>query len=286
MKKLFILFMLCLLPIFAFAETVVPELTGHLNDFAGVIAPHLRGQLEARLADFEKETSNQIVVLTVSTLEDDDIFSFSQRVFESWKLGQKSKDNGILIVVVKDRVDAGKGKSIRIHTGRGLEGALPDITCTHIVVDFMKPLMRDGKYVDGFNAGIDKIIAATKGEYKPTTSDVATNHKTESYSAYDVGVFVVGFIIFVIASAILAILGGFTAAIVTFLLIPSSTSAVVTIFIVLAAFLIGWGIAWLIRQGGFSDNGLSSDSGGFGSSSDSGGFSGGGGDSGGGGGGD
>lgn len=283
----FILFLL--LPILAQAETTVPKLTSHLNDTAGMVAPHLRGQLEARLSDFEKETSNQVVILTVPTIENEDIFSFSQKVFETWKLGQKSKDNGVLIMIVKDRLDKDQGKSIRIHTGRGLEGALPDITCRHIVTDFMKPLMKEKKYAESFNIGIDKLIAATKGEYKPIDSDVVTSKKETSTSSSG-GIIIIGLIIFFILSLISSILGGITAGITAFLILPSSLGGGLILAIVAMSILIGWGIAWIINQAARSnDFSLGSGDWSIGSSivdSIGSAISGGGGDSGGGGGGD
>lgn len=239
-----------------FAETEVPKLTSHFNDLAGVVAPHLRSQIESRLSDFEKTTSNQVVILVMPTLDGDDIFSFSQRVFESWKLGQKDKDNSVLIVVIKDRVAKGQGKSIYIHPGYGMEGSLPDATCTQIVVDFMKPLMKDGKYTEGFNVGIDKIIAATKGEYKPSKSDVPTTSAPhQSDSNMNVIIFIVGIIAFFFLSGIAVWFGATSAAFVTYLLLPVSVGGPFAFVAVVVAFLIGWGIAHIINRTIFSGRG-------------------------------
>ena len=121
-------------------ESQFPRLIGRVNDHAGVLTSEETGSLESMLASHEQATTNQIVILTMPTIGDTDIFSFSQAVYDSWKLGQKGKDNGVLIVMVKDRLN--RGKSTRIHTGRGFEGALPDAVCTRIVVEQMKQIGR------------------------------------------------------------------------------------------------------------------------------------------------
>lgn len=160
------IFILCLVLMFSesgSADSQVPKLLGRVNDYAKVLTIEENRSLELMLAEHEKTTTNQIVVLIVPTLGDDDIFSFSQAVYDSWKLGQKGKDNGALVVVIKDRLE--RGKSTRIHTGRGLEGALPDIVCRHIVVDEMKPLLLQGKYSEGLTVGVSSIFVKIGQEY-------------------------------------------------------------------------------------------------------------------------
>lgn len=288
MKRILAVLLLGMLPLFAFAETAVPPLTGRVNDLAGTIAPHLRSPIEARLADFEKETSNQVVILTIPTFEGDDLSSFSQRAFESWKLGQKGKDNGVLILVVKDRLDKGQKKSVRIHVGRGLEGSLPDAICKRIIVDFMKPLMKEGKYEAGFNAGIDQIIAATKGEFTSEVTAAGAPEADGEESSVPL-LLILALVGYLIASVVWPLLGGGVAAGSTYLMFASTLAGAMLALSVVAAFLIGWllahGIRNVFQSGGFSDY-SSSDSGSwsFGSSGGSGGgFSGGGGDSAGGG---
>lgn len=151
-------------------ESQFPRLIGRVNDHAGVLTSEETGSLESMLASHEQATTNQIVILTMPTIGDTDIFSFSQAVYDSWKLGQKGKDNGVLIVMVKDRLN--RGKSTRIHTGRGFEGALPDAVCTRIVVEQMKPLLLQGRYADGFRAGAASIIAGIGHEYVPTVKSM------------------------------------------------------------------------------------------------------------------
>ncbi|MFA6526787.1 MAG: TPM domain-containing protein [Candidatus Buchananbacteria bacterium] len=74
----------------------VPQLSGRVNDYANILTLQQRDQLEARLKTFEETTSNQVVILTVASLEGEDDVAFGVKVFKAWQLGQKSKDNGVL----------------------------------------------------------------------------------------------------------------------------------------------------------------------------------------------
>ncbi len=285
MNKLLGGMLLCLLSFFVSAETAVPALTSHFNDLAQTVAPHERAGIDAKLADFEKETSNQLVILTVPTIGDETLFSFSQRVFESWKLGQKGKDNGVLVLFVKEKK---KKKAFRIHTGRGLEGAIPDITCTRIIVDFMRPLILEGKASAGFNAGIDKLIAATKGEYKPAKSDVPTNTSKSDISGL-VLFCTVAIFVFVVLSSVSIILGIVSMMCASYLLVPDSVTGMGVMLVLIIVFFVSWLVAWFIHtavgsSGGSSSGGYFSSDSSSGGGFSSGGFSGGGGDSAGGGG--
>ena len=142
------------------AALEAPPLGGRVNDLAQMLSPGFQQRLEQKLAAFERETSNQVVVLTVPSLEGDDIDRFSIRVAEAWKIGQKGRDNGVLLIVAQAE------RKIRIEVGMGLQGVLPDITAGRIIRDVMRPHMKSGSYDQGIAAGVDGIIAATKGEFK------------------------------------------------------------------------------------------------------------------------
>lgn len=160
-KQVFLIFLLLLLPVKLLALEA-PALTGRINDQARMLSPESLQRLEVKLAAFERETSNQIVVLTVPSLQDDNIDQFSIRVAEAWKIGQKGKDNGVLLVIAQAE------RKVRIEVGMGLQGVLPDITSGRIIRDVMRPHLKSGNYEQGINVGIDSIIAATKGEFKGT----------------------------------------------------------------------------------------------------------------------
>ena len=112
----------------AAAALDVPQLRGRVNDTARLLTPEAATRLEQKLAGFERETSNQVVVLTVASLQGDDIDQFAIRVAEEWKPGQKGKDNGVLLIIAQAE------RKVRIEVGLGLQGVLPDITASRIIV--------------------------------------------------------------------------------------------------------------------------------------------------------
>jgi uncharacterized protein len=111
--------------------------------------------LESQLAQLERDTGHQVAVLTVPTLDGEDLEGFSMRVAESWKIGKKAFDNGaILVVAVKDR-------RLRLEVGYGLEGVLPDAIAKRVTADYIVPYFRRQDYGGGIVAGItavDKIV--------------------------------------------------------------------------------------------------------------------------------
>jgi uncharacterized protein len=142
------------------AETPVPYLGGRVDDTAGMLSAGTIQALEATLKAHEDSTSNQVVVLTVPSLEaGETIEQFSIRVADTWKIGQKGKDNGVLLIVSRD------DRKVRIEVGRGLEGALPDITCGQIIRHEIIPRFKAQDYDGGVTEGVNAILAAIKGEY-------------------------------------------------------------------------------------------------------------------------
>jgi uncharacterized protein len=127
-----------------------------------MLSPETQRLLDQKLAAFERETSNQVVVLVIPSLQGDDIDQFSIRVADAWKIGQKGRDNGVLLVIAQAE------RKVRIEVGMGLQGVLPDITAGRIIREVMRPHLKSGNYDQGITAGVDSIIAATKGEFKGT----------------------------------------------------------------------------------------------------------------------
>ncbi|SKA13515.1 uncharacterized protein SAMN02745119_02794 [Trichlorobacter thiogenes] len=142
-----------------------PHLKGRINDYAGMLSPAAVQALEQKLAAFERETTNQVVLLTVPSLEGDVIESFAIRVAEAWKIGQKDKSNGVILILAK------KERKIRIEVGTGLQGVLPDITAGQIIRNVIAPGLRAGNPDQAVSAGLGAIIDATKGEFKATAAD-------------------------------------------------------------------------------------------------------------------
>src|SRR5580693_8403330 len=135
----------------------------YFNDYASLIDPRTAQQLDRKLEDFERQTSNQILVVIYPSLPADAaIEDFAQDAFRAWKPGQPGRDNGaILFIFVKDR-------KMRIQTGYGLEGALPDAICKRIISDEITPRFQARDFAGGLTAGVNAMIAATRGAYKGT----------------------------------------------------------------------------------------------------------------------
>jgi uncharacterized protein len=140
-------------------EPLPPPPKAHFNDYAGLVAPADAQRLDAKLADFEQKTSTQLVVAVFPSLPSPSLEDFTVRTAQAWRVGGKPSDNGaILFVFVNDR-------KLRIETGYGLEGALPDQLAARILDEQVRPRFRAGDWTGGLEAGIDAMIAATRGEY-------------------------------------------------------------------------------------------------------------------------
>lgn len=137
----------------------VPFLAGHVNDNAHLLSTSTLNALEASLQAHEDSTSNQVVVLTIPSLQGEILEEYSIKVVETWKLGQKEKDNGVLLLIARD------DRQVRIEVGQGLEGDLPDITCGQIIRHEIVPRFRDGDYEAGIRDGVTAILAAINGSY-------------------------------------------------------------------------------------------------------------------------
>jgi uncharacterized protein len=150
---------------FALALAIdVPPLRGRVNDYAGVMSQDQVRSLESQLARFEQETGHQVAVLTIPTLDGEDIEGFSIRVAENWKIGKKGFDNGVILVVaVKDR-------RLRLEVGYGLEGVLPDAIAKRITSDYIVPRFRSQDYAGGIIAGIDAVLKVIKKEPLPEST--------------------------------------------------------------------------------------------------------------------
>ncbi len=137
---------------------------GYVTDRAGLLSPRVKSQLEAYLYDYERETTNQVVIATFPSLDGEALEDFSIRFAEAWKVGQKGRDNGVIFLVFKE------DREMRIEVGYGLEGVLPDALAGEIVHGVVAPRFRQGDYEGGIIAGVQAIVQATRGEYRATES--------------------------------------------------------------------------------------------------------------------
>ena len=155
-------FGVCLLALGVLAFALdVPALRGRVNDYAHVLSPEQIAKLENELAHFETETGHQVAVLTIDSLEGEDIEGFSIRVAENWKIGQKGSDTGVILVV------ALKDRKLRLEVGYGLEGVLPDATAKQIISEYIVPRFRANDYGGGIMAGVDAVLKVIKNEPLP-----------------------------------------------------------------------------------------------------------------------
>jgi uncharacterized protein len=126
----------------------IPAFQGYVSDYAEVLSPQMRENLTALLQELDQKTTAQIAVLTVPTTRPYDDFQYAVKVFDTWKIGQKGKDNGALfLVAVEDR-------RVRILTGYGLEGILPDGKVGAILDEFVLPEFREGRFGEGIYKGV------------------------------------------------------------------------------------------------------------------------------------
>ena len=141
----------------ALALQIPSQPSGRVTDLPGLLPPAYRQDLDDRLARFERETTHQVAVLIVQSLEGESLEEVSHRVFNTWKLGQAGVGNGILVLIaVADR-------KIRLEVGYGLEGALPDGLAGAIIRESLAPRFRQEDYYDGLVAGLERIFTATRG---------------------------------------------------------------------------------------------------------------------------
>src|ERR1700690_3795838 len=138
----------------------IPELHRHITDLSGTLSGGEIGSIDQTLSQFEQETSNQIVILLITTLNDQSIEDYTLQVAEKNKLGKKGRDNGVLMVIAKS------DRKVRIEVGYGLEGALTDAVSDQIIRRVMGPYFRESDFAGGISAGISAIISVTKGEFK------------------------------------------------------------------------------------------------------------------------
>lgn len=155
----------------------IPYLTGRVTDDAQILSPETLRSLTESLKAHESRTSNQIAILTISTLGGESIEDYADRVFKEWKLGQKSKDNGILILVVPD------DRRMRIEVGYGLEGTLTDGKAGQIIRNVMTPRFKNGDYDGGITNGASAMMGVLEGGQLPEAAGDGGNSSGQSVAS-------------------------------------------------------------------------------------------------------
>jgi uncharacterized protein len=133
----------------------------YFNDDDHVVSPTVARNLNQRLALFDQRTSNQVVVVIYSKFESKtSLDDYAQKLYTAWHLGTKKNSNGALLLIFPAE------HKIRIQTGYGLEGALPDVICKRIIDDIMVPQFQKGDYDQGVIDGVNALMKATAHEYE------------------------------------------------------------------------------------------------------------------------
>ncbi len=137
----------------------LPRLDQRVNDYTNTLSYAEWRSLESELRAFEDTTSNQVVILMVETAGDRGMEDFANRIFEQGRIGQKDKNNGVLILV------ALRDRAVRIEVGYGLEGVLTDALCRQIIEREILPRFKEEQYFGGLVASVYAIAGAIAGEY-------------------------------------------------------------------------------------------------------------------------
>ena len=283
--KILVLAALLLTALLARAEVAIPLFKSHVTDLTATLSANEVTQLEQKLAAFEKAKGSQVAVLIVPATQPETIEQYALRVAETWKLGRKGVDDGVLLLIAKN------DRTLRIEVGYGVEGALPDAMAKRIIAEIIVPQFKTGSFVTGIDAGIDAILSLLKGESLPLPSTKNGPGKSpgmhillDNFIPVLIGLIVLGRMLQVLlgrlaGAAITSIGVGF----IGWLFFSSIVAAIlITVVVFLLSLFQNTG-SGIYRNGrsSWSDNGFRN--GGFGSGGSGGGFSGGGGSFGGGG---
>jgi len=148
----------------------IPPLTRRVEDHASALTSNERDILEQELSAYERRTGHQFALLTVKTLDGTTIEDLAIRVTEQWRLGDKKRDDGLLVVLALTE------RRVRIEVGYGLEGVVTDAVSRQVIDNEMRPAFKRGAYSEGLKAGFDSLMAIAQGE----SSGPAVVQKTAS----------------------------------------------------------------------------------------------------------
>jgi uncharacterized protein len=138
----------------------VPTNHGRVNDNAGMLSSQTRVSLDVMLAELERSDSTQVMVLTVASLQGENLEEFATHVFQRWGIGQEGLDNGVLLLIAE------KERKIRIEVGYGLESRLTDLKAGRIIGNVIAPAFKAGRFDRGVVEGVNTIISTIRGEYQ------------------------------------------------------------------------------------------------------------------------
>ena len=166
-----------------FLGAFIPPLIGHVNDTAGMFSEPVRAEVERLLREHESRTSNQVVVVTVPSLEGENLEEYSIRLAEAWKIGQKGKDNGVILLFSRD------DRKLRIEVGYGLEGTLTDLMAGRIIRNNIVPHFKDGRFDEGLRSGVKAILRTLETKNTGGDADKTPTELTKSDKSFSQKIF-------------------------------------------------------------------------------------------------
>ncbi|MES2111639.1 MAG: TPM domain-containing protein [Bacteroidota bacterium] len=183
LKKLILFIVLTFVAFTTFAQELPPKSNTLVTDYVNLLHDYQKSQLESKLKAFADSTSTQIAVVIIKSVGDYDINDFGQKLGRAWGIGEKGKNNGVLLLVAKE------DKKVAIQTGYGAEGAVTDYATHDIIQKDIIPRFKANDYYSGIDAATDDIMKLMKGEYK-------TSGKNKKASKDDGGP--IGFVIIIV----------------------------------------------------------------------------------------
>jgi len=186
------------------AEIIPPKPDRYFNDYASVVSKEAASRFNEQLAQFERETSDQVVVAVFPKMQSEsDVADYAQRVAQKWGIGSKTQRNGVAVLIfIADR-------KMSIQVGYGLEGALPDITAYDIRTNHINPHFRAGDYEGGLAEGIDLVCKAIRGEYKGDGTTVREKQTSRNGRAPSFLFFIIFVIVLIVISRMMRRLSGY-----------------------------------------------------------------------------
>jgi uncharacterized protein len=169
-----------------FAQNFPEKPSSFVSDFANIYSASEREILEEKLRAYEAQTSSQIAIVTINSLDGYPIDDYTIKLASKWQIGQKGKDNGLLILI------AAKDHKVFIASGYGMEGALNDGKLGSIIRGLMIPQFRKNDYFAGTNYGLDAIISAANGEF----ANEGNNNSKDEIPPFILIILLILFIIF------------------------------------------------------------------------------------------
>lgn len=153
-----ILALLLIVPSSVFAYTSPGSPDGYVTDFAEILSPETETLLESELLQFTASTTIEVAVVTVNSLDGDDVAAYANELFREWGIGKKETDNGLLLLVAPNE------RRMRIEVGYGLEGMVPDVTAGQIIDELITPAFKLGDYDRGVLSGVEALQRVAEGE--------------------------------------------------------------------------------------------------------------------------